>query len=52
MIQIFNVAGQLVINKQLDSKTASVNTSSLKAGIYMLKVTTENATIERKVVVQ
>lgn len=51
-IQLFNITGQMVINKQVDSKTITLNTSSLKAGIYMLKVITENGTIERKVVVQ
>ncbi len=51
-IQLFNVTGQMVINKQVDSKTVTLNTSSLKAGIYMLKVTTETGTSERKVVVQ
>jgi PKD repeat protein len=51
-IQLFNVTGQMVVNKQVDGKTVTLSTSSLKAGIYMLKVVTENGTIERKVVVQ
>ena len=51
-IQLYNITGQMVISKQVDSKTVTLNTSSLKAGIYMLKVITENGTIERKVVVQ
>ena len=51
-VQIFNVTGQLVLSQQTDSKTITVNTSSLKSGVYFLKVTTDNASFDKKIVVQ
>ncbi len=51
-IQIYNTTGQLVLNQQTDSKTVTLNTSSLRSGIYFLKVTTANGTTDRKITVQ
>lgn len=51
-VQIFNMTGQLVVNEQTDSKTVTINTSSLKSGMYFLKVKTENGSIEKKISVQ
>jgi len=51
-IQIYNAAGQLVINQMVNAKTITVNTSGLKTGIYNLKAILDNGTVNKKVVLQ
>lgn len=51
-IQVYNAAGQLVISETVNAKTVNVNTSGLTTGIYNLKATLENGTINKKVVIQ
>lgn len=51
-VQIYNTTGQLVVNQLTDSKTVTLNTSSLRSGVYFLKVTTANGTTDRKITVQ
>jgi len=52
LVQIFNVTGQMVMNQQTDSKTVTLNTTSLRSGIYFMKVTTENGSFDKKINVQ
>ncbi|MCX6280709.1 MAG: T9SS type A sorting domain-containing protein, partial [Bacteroidetes bacterium] len=51
-VQIYNITGQLLITEQTNGKTVTVNTSSLKAGVYFLKVTTDSGSFDKKIVVQ
>lgn len=41
-IEVYNFAGQAVDNVKVDGKTYQLNTSKLKAGVYMVKVNFEN----------
>jgi PKD repeat protein len=51
-IQVFNITGQLMIDKIVSGKSQKVNTTSLHSGVYNLKVKTDNGSFDRKVVVQ
>jgi PKD repeat protein len=51
-IFVYNLAGQLVINRIVDAKTMTINTSVLSTGIYNLKAILENGTINKKIVIQ
>jgi photosystem II stability/assembly factor-like uncharacterized protein len=51
-IQLYNAAGQLVISQTVNAKSITVNTSGLITGIYNLKATLDNSTINKKVVIQ
>ena len=51
-VQIYNITGQLVMSQQPDSKTVTLNTSFLKSGIYFVKITTSNGTIDKKITVE
>jgi hypothetical protein len=49
LVTVYDVLGKQVINTTIDSE---LNISSLKAGVYMVSVTQNNATITKKLVVQ
>lgn len=50
-IQIYNLIGQVVLDKKVDSKNVILNTSGLKSGIYNLKVQMKDGFINKKIVV-
>jgi hypothetical protein len=51
-IDIYNVTGKLIINDKMDNlKSKSFNVSSLKGGIYFLKIQTDNSVITKKFVI-
>jgi uncharacterized protein (TIGR02145 family) len=49
-MQVFNTVGQCVLQRELNNKTNSIDISSLTNGIYILKLTSPNGTIERKII--
>ncbi|MCX6286041.1 MAG: T9SS type A sorting domain-containing protein [Bacteroidetes bacterium] len=51
-VQVFSITGQMLINQQADGKTVTLSTSLLKSGVYFLKVTTDNGSFDKKIVVQ
>jgi len=51
-VQLLNITGQVVINQQTDGKIITLNTSPLKSGVYFMKVTTDNGSYEKKIVIQ
>jgi len=51
-VQFFNITGQIVIDQVVSGKNLTINVSSLHSGVYNLKVTTDNGSFDRKVVVQ
>jgi hypothetical protein len=51
-INLYNIAGQLVISQMINAKTAAINTSGLSTGVYTLKAILDNGTITKKVVIQ
>jgi PKD repeat protein len=50
-IQVYNLAGQLVFEQTANAKFVTVKTSSLSAGVYNLKATLENSTVNKKIVI-
>jgi photosystem II stability/assembly factor-like uncharacterized protein len=50
-VQVINMVGQVVLDQQASSKNVSLNTSNLKAGVYTLKVTMENGSVNKKIVI-
>jgi PKD repeat protein len=51
-IQVYNAAGQLVINRTVNAKSITLKTTGLNSGAYNLKATLDNGTITKKVVIQ
>jgi hypothetical protein len=39
-IEVMNFTGQTVINSNVETKASKVNLTTLKAGVYFVKVTT------------
>jgi photosystem II stability/assembly factor-like uncharacterized protein len=52
LVQIYAITGQLVLTQTVNSKSVTVNTSGLTAGVYNLKATTVNGTINKKIVIE
>jgi hypothetical protein len=53
-LEIFSMDGKLVVNQQANENSAltEINTSSLKSGVYLLRITFENGIETRKFVVK
>jgi len=50
-VKIYNVNGQLVNQTQL-TQNKTVNTNSLKSGIYIVKVSNDNISFTEKLIIQ
>jgi hypothetical protein len=50
-IQVINMVGEVMINQKLNTKTITMNTSALKAGIYTAKIKMADGSIYKKIVV-
>ena len=51
-INIYNLNGQLVLNKKLNNNHNTINVSSLEAGIYIIDILSENTSVKRKLVIE
>jgi len=51
-IELFNHFGRLVLQKKTTSSNLSMDTTKLKDGNYILKITTTEQTINRKIIIQ
>lgn len=52
VINVYSVTGQLVISGTYNAKSVTVKTNGLTAGVYTLKATLENGTVNKKIVIQ
>lgn len=51
-LSIYNVTGKIVLSNEINNQVKKeINTNTLANGIYMLKISTDNATTTRKVVI-
>lgn len=51
-IKIYSVLGQLVTEETLNSKTNTIDTSSLPSGIYLMTITAEEASVTKRFIKQ
>ncbi len=51
-IKIYSVLGQLVTEQTLNATTTAVNTASLPAGIYLMTITAEDASVTKRFIKQ
>jgi len=52
VIQVYNISGQLILQKTLTKNITQVNLTEYSKGMYFVKVETDNKTIVRKIVYQ
>jgi len=52
LVQVFNHAGQLLIEKIIKTNKVQLNTARLSAGIYFVKVFSSNSIITQKLVIE
>ena len=50
-VQVFNLVGQVVLSQTIGSKSATLNTSALPTGVYSVKVTLNEGSVTKKLVV-
>jgi PKD repeat protein len=50
-VQVINLIGQVVLSQSFDSKKITMNTTSLKTGVYNLQVKLEDGVVNKKIVV-
>ena len=51
-INIYNINGQLVLNKEVNNNQKTINISSLESGIYIVDVLSENTSVKRKLIIE
>ena len=52
-VEVYDINGRKVINQNIDLvNTATLNTSNLETGIYVLHINTDNASYTQKVIIQ
>ena len=51
-VNIYNVNGQLVLNKEVNNNQKTINISSLESGIYIVDILSENTTVKRKLIIE
>lgn len=51
-VYLININGRVVYSEERNSKTKSINTTSLSGGVYIIQVETAGETIRRKIVKQ
>ena len=51
-VQILNISGQTVYNKNTNTNTLNINTSKLAKGIYIAKIKANNTTTTKKVIIE
>ena len=50
LLQVFDLAGRMVVNQTLNSK-ATINATSLMDGVYNVKITDNNSVVNKRVVI-
>jgi len=51
-INIYNLNGQLVLNKEVNNNQKTINISSLESGIYIVDILSENTSVKRKLIIE
>jgi hypothetical protein len=51
-INIYNVNGQIVLNKEVNNNKKTINISSLESGIYIVDIISENTSVKRKLIIE
>ena len=51
-VEIYNLNGQLVLNKEVNNNQKTLNISSLESGIYIVDILSENTSVKRKLVIE
>jgi uncharacterized protein (TIGR02145 family) len=49
-IQIYNLIGECILQKELNSNTNEIDINSLSKGVYVVKITGDNWSIQRKLI--
>ena len=51
-IEIYNIHGQVVYNKEVNANAIKINTTTLSNGIYIVNIKSDKTTITRKLIVE
>ncbi len=51
-INIYNLNGQLALNKEVNNNQKTINISSLESGIYIVDILSKNTSVKRKLIIE
>ena len=51
-VTVYNHAGQIVVNEEVNNKVINVNTSQYQSGIYFLQIATKEGSISKRVIIK
>ena len=51
-IDIYNIQGQVVYNKEVNANTIKINTSNLRKGIYIMNIRSDKTEVTRKLIIE
>jgi len=51
-INIYNINGQLVLNKEVNNNQKTIDIGSLESGIYIVDILSENTSVKRKLIIE
>jgi PKD repeat protein len=51
-VAVFSLSGELVINTAIDAVDYKLNTSQYRAGLYLIKITTEKGVISKRLIIE
>jgi hypothetical protein len=51
-IEMYNIHGQVVYNKEVNANAIKINTTTLSNGIYIMNIRSDKATITRKLIIE
>ncbi|WP_439127666.1 endonuclease [Polaribacter sp.] len=49
-VDIYNILGKKIVSKEITENNNSINLKELKSGVYLLKITSENSYISKKLI--
>ena len=51
-IALFSLTGELVVNQEVSGNEYRLNTASLPAGLYLIKIDTENGVVSKRLIIE
>ena len=51
-VKVYNYAGQVIVNEEINSMIYQLNTSQYQSGIYFFQIETDEGTISKRIIIQ
>jgi hypothetical protein len=51
-VMLYNFAGQVIVNTQVNNNAYMLNASNLNPGVYMLRIDTEKGSVTKRIIIE